>query len=84
MSFLYNLQLRQYQNAIPRFNAYDARMVAVSPEVPDRRLTEEEKTDLKFEVLSDVGNMIARRFTGREFKEFFVPKNTRMESLFFT
>lgn len=59
-----NLQLRQYQNAIPQFNAYGAKIVTVSPEVPDRSLTEDEKTDLKFEVLSDVGNIVAKRFTG--------------------
>ncbi|MHA4740337.1 peroxiredoxin-like family protein [Dyadobacter sp. MSC1_007] len=59
-----NLQLRQYQNMIPLFEEYNARIIAVSPEIPDRNLSEEEKTDLKYEVLSDVGNGVARRFTG--------------------
>lgn len=59
-----SLQLRQYQNMIPQFNEYDARIVAISPEIPDRELTEEEKTELKFEVLSDAGNNVAKKFTG--------------------
>jgi peroxiredoxin len=49
---------------IPLFEEYNARIIAVSPEIPDRNLSEEEKTDLKYEVLSDVGNGVARRFTG--------------------
>ena len=59
-----NLQLRQYQNMIPQFNEYGARIVAISPEIPDRELTVDEKTDLKIEVLSDVGNHVARKYTG--------------------
>jgi len=59
-----NLQLRQYQNMIPQFNEYGARIVAISPEIPDRELSEDEKTDLKFEVLSDAGNSVAKKFTG--------------------
>lgn len=58
-----NLQLRQYQTAMPQFSVYGAKIVAVSPEIPDRNLSEEEKMDLKFEVLSDVGNTIAKKFT---------------------
>lgn len=59
-----NLQLRQYQNMIPQFNEYDARIVAISPEIPDRSLTDDERTDLKFEALSDVENSVAKKFTG--------------------
>ena len=58
-----NLQLRQYQNAIAQFNDYGARIIAISPEVPDRILTEEEQADLKFQVLSDAGNKVAENFT---------------------
>ena len=59
-----NLQLRQYQNMMPQFNEYGATVLAISPEIPDRDLTEVEKADLKFEVLSDVGNSVAKKFTG--------------------
>jgi peroxiredoxin len=58
-----NLQLRQYQNAIAQFNDYGAQIIAISPEVPDRILTEEEQADLKFQVLSDAGNKVAEKFT---------------------
>ncbi|TBO40606.1 peroxiredoxin-like family protein [Pedobacter kyonggii] len=59
-----NLQLRQYQNMTSQFNEYGAKIIAISPEIPDRELTDDEKTDLKFEVLSDVGNSVAKKFTG--------------------
>ena len=59
-----NLQLRQYQNAISQFDVYGAQIIAISPEVPDKNLTAEEKADLKFKVLSDVGNKVAKKFTG--------------------
>ena len=36
-----------------------AKLVAVSPQVPDESLTTVEKNELKFEVLSDVGNKVA-------------------------
>lgn len=37
-------------------------MVAISPETPDNSLSTAEKNDLKFEVLSDVGNKTANQF----------------------
>jgi len=36
--------------------------VAISPELPDRALTMAQKNGLAFEVLSDVGNAVARQF----------------------
>lgn len=36
--------------------------MAISPEKPDFALMAEEKLDLKFEVLSDLGNRVARKF----------------------
>nr|WP_276900066.1 peroxiredoxin-like family protein [Pedobacter kyonggii] len=59
-----NLQLRKYQNMTSQFNEYGAKIIAISPEIPDRELTDDEKTDLKFEVLSDIGNSVAKKFTG--------------------
>ena len=47
-----------------QFNEYGAKIIAISPEIPDRELTDDEKTDLKFEVLSDIGNSVAKKFTG--------------------
>ena len=44
------------------FNALGARLVAISPELPDNALSNKEKLALEFEVLSDVGNKVARQF----------------------
>ena len=46
-----NLQLRAYQSVLPRIEALGAKLVAVSPEAPDRSLTTAEKNALGFEVL---------------------------------
>ena len=42
--------------------AHGATLIAISPQPPDNSLTIAEKNDLKFEVLSDVGNVVARKF----------------------
>ena len=42
--------------------ALGASLVAVSPQTPDRSLSVVEKDELEFEVLSDAGNGVARRF----------------------
>ena len=41
---------------------YNATLVAISPELPDNSLSFQEKNELGFEVLSDVGNRVARDF----------------------
>lgn len=57
-----NLQLRAYQAALPRIAALGARLVAVSPQLPDNSLDTVEKNALTFDVLSDAGNEPARRY----------------------
>ena len=42
--------------------AHGASLIAISPQTPDSSLTIAEKNDLKFEVLSDAGNKVARQF----------------------
>jgi len=37
-------------------------VVAISPQLPDNSLSTQEKNELAFPVLSDVGNNVARRF----------------------
>ena len=37
-------------------------MVAISPQLPDKSLSTVEKDELQFEVLSDVGQTVARQF----------------------
>ncbi len=48
-----NLELRAYQKALPELDALGAKLVAVSPETPDKTLSTAEKNDLSFPVLSD-------------------------------
>lgn len=57
-----NLQLRAYQAALPQIAALGARLVAVSPQLPDNSLGTVEKNALTFDVLSDVGNAVARSY----------------------
>ncbi|MGN6099200.1 MAG: peroxiredoxin-like family protein [Bosea sp. (in: a-proteobacteria)] len=57
-----NLQLRAYQAVLPQVMALGARLVAVSPQLPDNSLGTAEKNALTFDVLSDVGNAVAKRY----------------------
>jgi peroxiredoxin len=43
-------------------HALGASLVTISPQTPDNSLSMAEKNDLQFEVLSDVGNKVARQF----------------------
>jgi peroxiredoxin len=57
-----NIQLQAYQAALPQMTALGARLVAISPQLPEQSLATAEADELTFEVLSDVGNQAARRF----------------------
>jgi peroxiredoxin len=57
-----NLELRALQQVVPQIQTYGATLVAISPETPDHSLSTVEKNELSFEVLSDVGNQVARQF----------------------
>lgn len=54
-----NLELRALQSAVPDIRAAGGRLVAVSPQTPDASLSTQEKAELEYEVLSDVGNEVA-------------------------
>jgi peroxiredoxin len=57
-----NVQLRAYSQALEKFRAHGATLLAVSPQTPElTRLTAEEK-DLQFPVLSDARNAVARQY----------------------
>jgi peroxiredoxin len=58
-----NLQLQQYQKAIAENQSINAQLVAISPQTPDSSLSIKEKNALTFEVLSDLGNVVARKYT---------------------
>ncbi|MGC8480078.1 MAG: peroxiredoxin-like family protein [Acidimicrobiales bacterium] len=57
-----SIELRMLQTRLDELNALGATLVAISPQTPDNSLTTEEKLELSFPVLSDVGNVVARRF----------------------
>lgn len=57
-----NLELRALQQILPEIQALGARLVAVSPQTPDNSLSTVEKNELTYEVLSDVGNQVARAY----------------------
>ncbi|MEU8894372.1 peroxiredoxin-like family protein [Nocardia sp. NPDC048505] len=48
-----NLELRLLQQSLPEFHARGARLVAISPETPDRSLDTVRAHTLEFAVLSD-------------------------------
>jgi peroxiredoxin len=57
-----NLELKALQDHLPQIREYGAQLIAISPQLPDESLTIKEKHSLDFEVLSDVGNHVARQF----------------------
>ncbi|EGJ34604.1 MULTISPECIES: peroxiredoxin-like family protein [Moorena] len=57
-----NLELRALQQFLPEIQKLGATLVAISPQTPDNSLSTTEKNHLTFEVLSDVGNKIAKEF----------------------
>jgi peroxiredoxin len=57
-----NDQLYALQQLLPEFEELGAQLVAVSPEKPESAADTVLKDGLTFEVLSDVGNVISRRY----------------------
>ncbi|TCR79608.1 peroxiredoxin-like family protein [Rhizobium sp. BK376] len=57
-----NIQLKAYQEILPAIQSYGAKLIAISPELPDQSVTTAEKNALAFDVLSDPGNKVARTF----------------------
>lgn len=57
-----NLELQALQARLGDITAQGATLVAISPESPDQSLSTQEKFDLKFPVLTDIGNQVARQF----------------------
>jgi peroxiredoxin len=57
-----NIQLRAYQATLQQMAALGARLVAISPQLPEQSLSTAQADELTFHVLSDVGNKAAHRF----------------------
>lgn len=54
-----NIYLRGLQQRLPEIHAAGAQLVAITPELPDNALDTQDKHNLAFHVLSDVGNQVA-------------------------
>lgn len=57
-----NITLRRLQMELPNIRTYGANLLALTPELPDKSLSTSEKHELEFEVLSDIGNQVAKDF----------------------
>jgi len=57
-----NLELKALQDALPEIKNLGAKLVAISPQCPDKSLPTSEVNSLTFEVLSDEGNKVAQKF----------------------
>ncbi|MFJ8780729.1 peroxiredoxin-like family protein [Streptomyces sp. NPDC102476] len=57
-----NIALRSLQQHHEAITARGARLVAVSPQIPDESLTLTEKHDLAFDILSDIGSDTAKQY----------------------
>ncbi|MFH0959963.1 MAG: peroxiredoxin-like family protein [Pseudomonadota bacterium] len=56
------MELRSLQRRLDDIQSMGASLVAISSQTPDDSLSTVEKNDLSFEVLSDIGNRVAREF----------------------
>ncbi|MEO9594268.1 peroxiredoxin-like family protein [Rhodopirellula bahusiensis] len=57
-----NLQLRAMQQRLPEIQNLGAELVAISPQVPDESLSQTERDELEFVVLSDQGARVAEQY----------------------
>jgi peroxiredoxin len=57
-----DLQLHAYQTVLAEIHGHGAELVAISPQTPDYALSDVEKKQLTFPVLTDLGNAVARRY----------------------
>jgi peroxiredoxin len=57
-----NTQLRAYQSILPEIQALGGQLIAVSPQSPDNTLSQKEKEELTFQVLSDTNGLVAAKY----------------------
>jgi len=57
-----SMQLRAYEKALPEIQALGAQLLAVSPQSPDNTLSQTEKEQLSFQVLSDTNGLVAVKY----------------------
>jgi peroxiredoxin len=56
-----DIELRGLQRIFPQIEELGASLIAISPQLPDNSMLTEERLQLKFPILSDVGNVVAKR-----------------------
>lgn len=57
-----NLSLRALTQANDEIESLGAKLICISPEIPDESLSTMEKNNLKFEVLSDEGLLVSEKY----------------------
>ena len=57
-----SLQLKTLRESLPHLEAYGARLVAISPQTPDRSRAQVEKDDYPFHVLSDLDDRVIKAY----------------------
>ena len=57
-----NLEMQALQRTLPAIASLGATLAAISPQTPDNSMSAAEKNCLTYEVLSDLGNTVARNF----------------------
>jgi peroxiredoxin len=57
-----NMTLHYLQEQLPNIQSKGASLLALTPELPDKSISTSEKHQLQFEVLSDVGNKVAKEY----------------------
>jgi peroxiredoxin len=57
-----NIEMRALQERLPEIEALGATLVAIAPELPTKAEATKAKNELTYEVLSDVGNDLSKKF----------------------
>lgn len=57
-----NLEFKALNDVLPQIRERGANLIGVSPELPDNSMDTVERHQLQFEVMSDVGNQVARQY----------------------
>ncbi|WP_366187502.1 peroxiredoxin-like family protein [Flavobacterium ovatum] len=57
-----NMTLHYLQEQLPNIQLKGANLLALTPELPDKSMSTAEKHQLQFEVLSDIGNKVAKEY----------------------
>lgn len=65
-----NMQLRSLKKNLPEFQKYNAQLVTITPQTPDKSAAQFKKEGYPFEVLSDLNNKVMK-----DYKLYFEPSS---------